>query len=150
MIYHRKPYTSITTNILFFDNRSAEGTPAGFRTKDVWVYRMDIPEGYKHFSKTKPILPEHMLPLKEWWNDRKEITDPTDDPSKMTYKAKCFSAEDIAESGYNLDLCKYPKEEEEVLSPDELLRNYWQQREALDHKIDSTLGKIQDMLGIKL
>lgn len=39
---------------------------------------------------------------------------------------------------------------DEVLPPDELLRNYWQQREALDYKIDSTLGKIQELLGIKL
>ena len=37
------PYTSITTNILFFDNRPAPGAPDGFRTKDVWVYRLDMP-----------------------------------------------------------------------------------------------------------
>ena len=41
------PYTSITTNLLFFDNTKP--------TEKVWVYRMDMPEGYKNFSKTKPI-----------------------------------------------------------------------------------------------
>lgn len=41
------PYTSITTNILFFDRTGA--------TEETWFYRMDMPDGYKHFSKTKPM-----------------------------------------------------------------------------------------------
>lgn len=41
------PYTSITTNIIFFDNT---GT-----TKETYFYRLDMPEEYKHFSKTKPM-----------------------------------------------------------------------------------------------
>ena len=45
------PYTNITTNILFFDNT--------YPTKDTWFYRIDMPEGYKHFSKTKPMKLEH-------------------------------------------------------------------------------------------
>lgn len=142
------PYTSITTNILFFDNRTAPGAPAGFRTKDVWVYRLDMPEGYKHFSKTKPILPEHMQPLREWWLDRRELTDPTDDPARLTYKARRFTAAEIAESGYNLDLCKYPKEEEVILTPDELLADYHERRTALDAKIDSTLDEIKRLLAL--
>ena len=39
------PYTGITTNILFFDKTHP--------TKETWFYRLDMPEGYKHFSKTK-------------------------------------------------------------------------------------------------
>lgn len=140
------PYTSITTNILFFDNRCAVGAPAGFRTKEVWVYRMDMPEGYKHFSKTKPILAEHMLPLQEWWRDRREIADPTDDSDKVTYKAKCFTAEEIAASGYNLDLCKYPKEEEVILTPDELLRDYHERRTALDAEISRRLSSVKRLI----
>ena len=45
------PYTSITTNIIFFDNT---GT-----TKETYFYRLDMPEEYKHFSKTKPMKLEH-------------------------------------------------------------------------------------------
>lgn len=52
------PYTSITTNILFFDNTHS--------TEEVWFYRMDMPKGYKNFSKTKPILLEHFKPVVEW------------------------------------------------------------------------------------
>lgn len=118
------PYTSITTNILFFENKRAADAPDGFKTKDVWVYRMDMPEGYKHFSKTKPILPEHLQVVKDWWENRVEIADPTDEPSKVTYKAKCYTAQEIAESGYNLDLCKYPKEEEVILNPDSLISSF--------------------------
>ena len=49
------PYTSITTNILFFDKTGP--------TKETWFYRMDMPEGYKNFSKTKPIKVEHLDPI---------------------------------------------------------------------------------------
>ena len=45
------PYTSITTNILFFDKTGP--------TKETWFYRLDMPEGYKNFSKTKPMKLEH-------------------------------------------------------------------------------------------
>ena len=52
------PYTSITTNILFFEkNSDSNGNGGG--TKEVWFYRLDMPEGYKHFSKTKPMKREH-------------------------------------------------------------------------------------------
>lgn len=59
------PYTSITTNILFFDKVHP--------TKETWFYRLDMPEGYKHFSKTKPMKLEHFNPAIEWWNNREEI-----------------------------------------------------------------------------
>ena len=84
--------------------------------------------------------------VKDWWENREEISDPTDDPSKVTYKARCYSVKEIEESGYNLDLCKYPKEEEVILTPDELLKDYHERRIALDAKIDATLKSIQSLL----
>ena len=48
------PYTSITTNILFFDRTHP--------TTETWFYRLDMPEGYKNFSKTKPMKLEHFAP----------------------------------------------------------------------------------------
>ena len=54
------PYTSITTNILFF----AKTGP----TKETWIYRLDKPEGYKNFSKTKPMKLEHFEPVISWWH----------------------------------------------------------------------------------
>ena len=49
------PYTSIATNVLFFNNEKAEDSTDNYKTKETWFYRMDMPEGYKHFSKTKPM-----------------------------------------------------------------------------------------------
>ena len=61
------PYTSIATNLLFFDK--------GESTRNIWYYRLDMPEGYKHFSKTKPMLREHFACVDEWWDNREEIVD---------------------------------------------------------------------------
>ena len=52
--------------------------------------------------------------------------------------------------GLNFDQCKFPNEEEEVLHPEELLKQYHEKRTALDAKIDQTLSEIQKILGIKI
>lgn len=140
------PYTSITTNILFFDNKRAADAPNGFKTKEVWVYRMDMPEGFKHFSKTKPIQPEHMQVVKDWWENRVEMADPTDDPAKVTYKAKCYSVQEIEESGYNLDLCKYPKEEEVILDLDSLISRFSKAFQDSCKSVLSSVGHIENLI----
>ena len=128
------PYTSITTNILFFDNTHP--------TEETWFYRLDMPKGYKHFSKTKPMKLEHFQPVLDWWNDRREITEDGFD------KAKKFTAKELAEDlGYNLDQCGYPHEEEEILAPLDLIHRYEEQRASLNAEIDRVLGEITSLLG---
>lgn len=128
------PYTSITTNILFFNNDGA--------TKETWFYRLDMPEGYKHFSKTKPMKLEHFEPVIQWWNNRQEITADGFD------KAKKYTAEELAlDKGYNLDLCGYPHEEEEILEPMDLIQRYEEQRASLNAEIDRVLADITAILG---
>lgn len=126
------PYTSITTNILFFDNTEP--------TKEIWIYRLDMPEGYKNFSKTKPMKLEHFESVVEWWNNREEIE------VDGFPKAKRYAAEEIVNNGYNLDLCGFPHEEEEILEPLELISNYQTKRAELNAKIDSVLAEIIKML----
>ena len=104
------PYTSITTNILFFDRTKP--------TEETWFYRLDMPEGYKNFSKTKPMELKHFTPAMNWWNNREEISIDGFD------KAKKYTAEEIAARNYNIDLCGYPHEEEEILPPKELIQQY--------------------------
>src|SRR5437016_864030 len=58
------PYTSIPTNILFFDRSES--------TKDVWYYEQPLPEGRKNYTKTAPIQFEEFALLVAWWNNRKE------------------------------------------------------------------------------
>lgn len=129
------PYTSITTNILFFDN--------GAKTDKVWFYRMDMPEGYKHFSKTKPILLSHFEPVIEWWNDREEIE------IDGFPKSKAFTAGELKDLQLNFDQCGFPHEEEEILPPDELIKNYREKRQMLDMEIDAKLSEICSILGIE-
>ena len=131
------PYTSITTNILFFNNEEPTGK--------TWFYRVDMPEGIKHFSKTKPMKLSDFDDCVAWWNDRKEIADKEGNP-----KAKCYSSWELIDSGYNFDVCGYPKEEEEILSIKDTILNYKKHSEATEEKINSTLAKITEILGIEL
>ena len=82
----------------------------------------------------------------EWWNNRVEIVD----SESGDEKSRCFSAQELLDLGLNFDQCKFPKEEEEVLRPEELLCQYHEKRTALDAKIDQTLNEIQQMLGIEI
>ena len=127
------PYTSITTNILFFDNTCP--------TQETWFYRMDMPEGYKNFSKTKPIDLIHFAPVIKWWNNRQEIV--IDDFPK----AKKYSVDELKDKGYNIDLCGYPHEEEEILEPKELINNYREKRASLDADMNKVLNEIMHLLG---
>ena len=128
------PYTSITTNILFFD-KSGE-------TKETWYYRMDMPEGYKNFSKTKPMKLDHFDKVISWWDDRKEIE------VDGFYKAKKFTAKELAEDlAYNLDQCGYPHEEEKILDPMDLIYEYQEERRSLNANIDKVLDQITELLG---
>ncbi len=130
------PYTSITTNILFFDRTGP--------TKETWFYRLDMPEGYKHFSKTKPMKPEHFAPVIEWWNNRRELTEDGFD------KAKRFTVQQLTEDlKYNLDQCGYPHEEEEILAPLDLIQRYETERASLNAEIDRVLAEITAILGGK-
>ena len=127
------PYTSITTNILFFNNDGA--------TKETWFYRLDMPNDIKHFSKTKPMKLEHFNDVIEWWNNRKEISENGFDKSKK------YSALELANRNYNLDLCGYPHIEEEILTPKELILNYKEKRASLNADIDRMLEELESMLG---
>ena len=128
------PYTSITTNILFFDRTKP--------TEETWFYRLDMPAEYKHFSKTKPMRLDHFDPVVEWWKNRTEITEDGFD------KAKKFSAEQLKkEFGYNLDLCGYPHIEEEILDPMDLIQRYQEERASLNAEIDRVLADITAILG---
>lgn len=128
------PYTSITTNILFFDRAKP--------TTETWFYRLDIPEGYKHFSKTKPMKLEHFAPVIEWWNNRQEIKVEGFDKSRK------YTVDQLSKDlGYNLDQCGYPHEEEEILDPLDLIQRYEEKRASLNDEIDRVLADIIDILG---
>ncbi|MCB9779848.1 MAG: SAM-dependent DNA methyltransferase [Alphaproteobacteria bacterium] len=105
------PYTSIKTNVLFF----TKGRP----TREVWYYEHPYPEGYKSYSKTKPMRIEEFEPEKAWWTDRKE-----------TERAWRVSIEDIRERGYNLDISNPNAPEDTHEDPDVLLGRYEKEKAA--------------------
>jgi len=97
------PYTSIRTNILFFD----KGKP----TSEVWYYEHPYPPGYKSYSKTKPMRVEEFGPEKDWWRDRHE-----------TLHAWRVPIERIQDQGFNLDIANPSARDPEKVDPDDLLR----------------------------
>lgn len=127
------PYTSIRTNILFFDNTEP--------TKETWFYRVDMPEGYKNFSKTRPMKLEHFNDALSWWESREEIE------VDGFPKAKRYSIDEIVERSYNIDLCGFPHEEEAILEPMDLIQEYQEKRTSLNAEIDHVLEQITSMLG---
>ena len=128
------PYTSITTNILFFDKTKP--------TDEVWFYRLDMPDGYKNFSKTKPMKIEHFKEVMDWWDDRKEINLEGFDKSKK------YSVDEIANRNYDIDLCGYPHEEEEILEPKDLIEQYQEKRASLNDRIDKVINEISELLNL--
>jgi type I restriction enzyme M protein len=115
------PYTSIKTNILFFE----KGTP----TKDIWYYEVPLPAGVKAFNKTKPMKLDDFSVCLDWWGEGNSITEKAARIGrKETEQAWQVSIDEIIERNYNLDI-KNPHVEEVIShDPEELLSNYANQQ----------------------
>ena len=106
------PYTSIATNILFFE----KGGP----TKEVWFFEHPYPKGYKSYSRSKPLTITEFDLEKAWWGGAERKG------RKTTEQAWKVSAKELAERNYNLD-CKNPHEVEvDHRDPEELMVEYQQ------------------------
>ncbi|MBV5303189.1 MAG: SAM-dependent DNA methyltransferase [Chlorobium sp.] len=104
------PYTSISTNILFFE----KGGP----TKEVWFFEHPYPEGYKAYSRTRPLTIQEFDREKAWWGGAEREGRKTDE-----YAWK-VAVKDIAARNYNLD-CKNPHEVAvNHRDPEELMEEY--------------------------
>jgi type I restriction enzyme M protein len=88
------PYTSIPTNLLFFDRSGS--------TREVWYYEHPLPEGRKNYTKTAPIQFEEFAPVIAWWNKREE--------NDLAWKVP---AAELLASGCNLDR-KNPRAKEDI------------------------------------
>ena len=115
------PYTSIKTNILFFE----KGTP----TKDIWYYEVPLPKGVKAFNKTKPMKLDDFSACLDWWGDGDSITEKTTRTGRQeTEQAWQVSIDEIIDRNYNLDI-KNPHMAEVIShDPEELLSNYAEQQ----------------------
>lgn len=105
------PYTSIKTNVLFFEK--------GRHTTEVWYYEHPYPEGYKSYSKTKPMRIEEFGPEKAWWDNRVG--------NEFAWKV---GIEEIRGRNFNLDIPNPNAEEAGYEDPDKLLAMYEKERAA--------------------
>jgi type I restriction enzyme M protein len=122
------PYTSIPTNLVFFDRLGP--------TKEVWYYEVPLPEGRRQYTKTQPFPYEAFAGCLAWWKDRKE--------NERAWKVP---AEDIASRGFNLDW-KNPHGGEDVehLPPEQLAEEILQK----ELRIAEIMGEIKELLGRKV
>ncbi len=105
------PYTSIKTNVLFF----TKGRP----TKEIWYYEHPYPEGFKSYSKTKPMRIEEFAAEKAWWNARVELP-----------QAWRVPIAQIRERGFNLDIANPNAPGTTHEDPDTLLARFEQEKAA--------------------
>jgi type I restriction enzyme M protein len=118
------PYTSIPTNLLFFDRSGS--------TKDVWYYEQPLPEGRKNYTKTQPIQFEEFSDCIAWWHKRKDND-----------RAWKVPASDILKSGSNLDI-KNPRGriDFEHLPPEQLVDDILRK----EQRIAEIMGEIKGLL----
>lgn len=107
------PYTGIQTNLLFF----TKGEP----TKEVWYYEHPYPEGYKSYSKTRPMRFEEFAPEIAWWEARVE-----------NEQAWRVSIDDIRARNYNLDIKNPNAPVDTHEDPDVLLERFEQAKAQAD------------------
>jgi type I restriction enzyme M protein len=122
------PYTGIKTNLLFF----TKGEP----TKSMWFYEHPYPEGYKSYSKTKPMKFEEFQTEIDWWDNRQE-----------TEQAWEVGIDEIKSRNYNLDF-KNPNTIDPVKVDPEVLLEKYQDLETKVNQIRSALkAKLIESLG---
>lgn len=122
------PYTSISTNILFFEK--------GKKTESIWFFEHPYPEGYKSYSRSKPLTIQEFDREKAWWSDR-----------QVNEYAWQVSAEEIVARNYNLD-CKNPHEVEiDRGDPMELMAEFLEISQQVKEIQDSLKAELMEALG---
>ena len=118
------PYTSIPTNLLFFDRSGP--------TKEVWYYEQPLPEGRKQYTKTQPLQFEEFTACLSWWKHRKEND-----------RAWKVSAAELLANNCNLDR-KNPKGKEDIthLPPEQIVESILQK----EQRIMEIMGRIKALL----
>src|SRR5207248_4387044 len=121
------PYTSIPTNILFFDRAGS--------TREVWYYEQPLPEGRKTYTKTQPMRFEEFADCIVWWRKREEND-----------RAWKVLASELLANNCNLDR-KNPRAKEDIthLPPDQLAADILKK----EQRIAEIMGTIQKLLATR-
>ncbi|MDD3738730.1 MAG: class I SAM-dependent DNA methyltransferase [Lentimicrobiaceae bacterium] len=111
------PYATVNTNLIFFE----KGKP----TKEIWYYEHTLPEGYKAYSKTKPIRISEFDKIKKWWNNRSE--------NDVAWKVPIDT---IIERDYDLD----------IKNPNNVVEEVVYDRKEIISKLEKNQVKITEIL----
>ena len=124
------PYTSIPTNLLFFDRSGP--------TREVWYYEQPLPKGRKNYTKTARIQFEEFAPLIAWWDQPGPGT-----KRKKNEQAWKVPAAELLANGCNLDR-KNPRAKEDIthLPPAQLAADILKK----EQRIAEIMGNIQKLL----
>ncbi|MBZ0283116.1 MAG: type I restriction-modification system subunit M [Anaerolineae bacterium] len=128
------PYTSIPTNLLFFDRSHS--------TRDIWYYEITLPAGKKNYTKTQPMQYEEFADCIAWWNNRIA--------NDHAWKVR---AEDVLKyngnnnlQSVNLDISNPNRTADlQHRSPEELVESIL----AKEHRIAEIMEEIRQMVGRK-
>jgi type I restriction enzyme M protein len=119
------PYTSIPTNILFFDRSGP--------TREVWYYEQPLPEGGKNYTKTAPIQFDEFAPLIAWRDQPGPGT--KREENERSWKVP---ATELLANGCNLDR-KNPRAKEDIthLPPAQLAAAILQKEKRIAEIMDN-------------
>jgi len=122
------PYTGIKTNLLFFE----KGTP----TKHIWFFEHPYPEGYKSYSRSKPLTIREFDLEKAWWNNRRQ--------NEYAWKV---TVKEIEEKNYNLDFKNPHVVDVDHGDPEELMKEYEEITKRLIATRDELKKELMQALG---
>ena len=123
------PYTSIPTNLLFFER-------TGRPTEEIWYYELPAPEGRKQYTKTAPIQFEDFAGCAAWWIERGDSPQAWSVPAALIIDDNC-----------NLDR-KNPQTSrgEEQLSPSDLAKQIIEHERAILAMAEEMRGMVDELV----
>ncbi len=127
------PYTSIPTNLLFFDKNGP--------TKEIWYYEHPLPEDRKQYTKTRPLQFEEFAACQSWWSNREE-----NDRAWLVKVEDVLKTDSEDRPAVNLDI-KNPRSAQgyEHLAPEQLIADIT----AKEKRILEIVGEISALLETK-
>jgi type I restriction-modification system DNA methylase subunit len=128
------PYTSIPTNLLFFDR--------SHKTETIWYYELALPEGKKNYTKTQPMQYEEFAECIAWWHHRT----PNERAWQVAAADVLKRAPDGSVQSVNLDISN-PNRATDLLhrSPEELVESIL----SKERRIAEIMDEIRQMIGKK-
>ncbi|MDN4722361.1 N-6 DNA methylase [Vibrio parahaemolyticus] len=125
------PYTEIPTNVLFFDRSGP--------TSDIWFYEVQLPDGRRKYTKTKPMESSEFDSCLEWIKSKKE--------SQQAWKINATDVIEYTNEGklrsVNLDVKNpFSSQEQEYRSPQDIIKEIWLSEQKIMNLVESLYNEI--------